>query len=163
MSEPRIALRRATMDDAPRLLAWRNAPSARRWFFMNSTVVRRPEHLAWFKRKLQDPGCRIYIAESGGRPIGQLRLEKRRGVAEVSISIDRSSRGRGLGTRILKRAGTMARRELGAAQVIAFVRQDNVASAIAFLKAGYRFRANAQHAGQAAYVFALQTAAQRSR
>jgi RimJ/RimL family protein N-acetyltransferase len=157
MSEPRVTLRRATLDDAARLLAWRNDPSARRWF-MDTAPVPKRTHVAWLTRKLQDPGCRIYIAERGGKPVGQLRLEKRRNAAEVSVSLDRAARGQGVGAAILGRVAAMARRELSVEEVRAIVRPDNVASAIAFLKVGFRFRALATRAGRPAYVFARPTA-----
>jgi UDP-2,4-diacetamido-2,4,6-trideoxy-beta-L-altropyranose hydrolase len=148
-----IRLRRASKEDGTRLFNWRNDPSARR-HYLDSAHVTRAEHDRWFASRLSNPRCRIYIAEDpAGRALGQLRLEQRRGRAEVSLSVARGARGRGIGTLMIRRAAAAARRDLGVGELVAYVRPDNVRSAVAFLKAGYRFTANGRRKGQQMYVF----------
>lgn len=96
----------------------------------------------------------MYIAEDGsGRALGQFRLERRRRTAEISFSVRRRLRGGGIGTYMLRRAVTVARRDLGVRRIVACVRQDNIGSTIAFVKAGYRFSATARRSRQPVYVF----------
>ena len=133
-----VSLRRARIADSERLLGWRNDPDTRRWYIHPARVPRR-DHQAWLSRKLADRDCRIYIAETRRAPIGQLRLERAGRAAEVSLSVDGAARGRGLGALMLRRAVAAARREFHATRLVAYVRPENVASAVAFLKAGYRF------------------------
>jgi len=148
-----LRLRRASTDDGELLFHWRNDPSARRQY-LNSSKVARSEHERWFARSLADSSCRIYVAEDGrGRPVGQVRVERRRGGAEISLSVARQARDRGIGTTLLRRAAAAARRDLGVRRVVAYVRPDNVASAIAFLKAGYRFAGHSVRRGVRTYVF----------
>jgi RimJ/RimL family protein N-acetyltransferase len=155
---PAIRLRRASKEDSARLFTWRNDPSARR-HYLDSARVTRADHDRWFELRLGDPRCRIYIAEdAAGRAIGQLRLERRRGRTEVSLSVARAARGRGIGTWMIRRAAAAARRDLGVDRLVAYVRPENVRSAVAFLKAGYRFTASGRRNGQQMYVF-VQTAA----
>jgi RimJ/RimL family protein N-acetyltransferase len=148
-----ITLRRARSDDAERLLQWRNDPDTRRWYLQRARVPRR-DHEGWLALKLADRGCRIYIVEERGTPVGQLRIERAgRGAAEVSLSVDGAARGRGIGTAMLERAATAARREFRATRLLAHVRPENVASAIAFLKAGFRFTGLERRDGARTYVF----------
>lgn len=149
----RLVLRRARAEDSARLLAWRNDPDTRRWF-LDPARVPPAAHHAWFTRRLHDDRSRIYIAEAAGTPVGQLRLDRRgRLAAEVSFSVDRGHRGHGYGTLLLKRAPAAARRDLGVGRLVAHVKPDNVASAIAFLKAGFRFTGLRRRAGQSTYGF----------
>jgi RimJ/RimL family protein N-acetyltransferase len=150
-----LVLRRARSDDAALLLRWRNDPGTRRGF-LNPSPVRHGEHQSWFGRTLAARDSRIYIAEEQGRPVGQLRLDRRgRDTAEISFSIERTSRGRGLGAVLLKRAATAGRRDLAVSRLVAHVLPDNVASAIAFLKAGYRFTGLRRREGRTIYAFEL--------
>ncbi len=50
---PSIALRRAALDDARRLLDWRNDDSVR-LVSLNSAPIAWSDHLAWLQRKLAD-------------------------------------------------------------------------------------------------------------
>jgi RimJ/RimL family protein N-acetyltransferase len=150
---PRLVLRRARPDDASRLLAWRNDAATRRWF-LDASRVQPDAHRAWFARRLEDGRSRIYIAETAGVAVGQLRLDRRGPrAAEVSFSVDRRHRGRGYGTLLLKRAPAAARRDLGVGRLVAHVKPDNIASAVAFLKAGFQFTGLAPRGGQPTKVF----------
>ena len=148
----RVSLRRARIADSERLLDWRNDPDTRRWY-VRSARVPLSDHRAWLARKLADRNCRLYIAEARKTPIGQLRLERAGRVAEISLSVDGAARGRGVGALMLRRAVTAARREFHATRLVAYVRPENVASAIAFLKAGYRFTKLARRGTVRTYVF----------
>ncbi|MEP6916996.1 MAG: GNAT family N-acetyltransferase [Acidobacteriota bacterium] len=148
-----ITLRRARSDDAERLLQWRNDPQTRRWYLQRARVPRR-DHEGWLSLKLADRACRIYIVEERGTPVGQLRVERiAPGAAEVSLSVDAAARGRAIGSAMLERAAAAARRELRARKLLAHVRPENVPSAVAFLKAGFRFTRLERHGGATTYVF----------
>jgi RimJ/RimL family protein N-acetyltransferase len=153
-----ITLRRARSEDAERLLQWRNDPETRRWYLQRARVPRR-DHEGWLSMKLADRDCRIYIVEQRGTPVGQMRIERTGpAAAEVSLSVDVAARGRGIGAEMLKRAAAQARRELRAKKLLAHVRRENVPSAIAFLKAGFRFTGLERCNGAITYVFVRMTA-----
>ena len=148
-----VTFRRARGADAERLLAWRNDPETRRWYLQRSRVPRR-DHEGWLAMKLADRSCRIYIVEERGVPVGQMRIERAgRGAAEMSLSVDGAARSRGIGTAMLKRAEAAARRELRVKKLLAHVRPENVPSAIAFLRAGFRFTGLERRDGARTYVF----------
>lgn len=150
--EPRIELVPATEKDGRLIWAWRNDPAARR-NSLNPGKISLGHSLRWLKGKLSDDRCLILVARSAGKPVGQLRLDLvRPGTAQVSISVDPKSRGRGIGTLMLRAVpDRLSGRRL--TRCLAVVKPDNVASVVAFVKAGFRFTAVARLAGSPAYRF----------
>jgi RimJ/RimL family protein N-acetyltransferase len=90
-----IQLRLATMGDANHLLAWRNDEASRR-FSLNSEVVSEQHHQSWLQRSLKDPQRQLYIAESGGQPIGTLRVDTHQHIHTISWTLAPDFRGKGL-------------------------------------------------------------------
>lgn len=145
-----VRLRPAVAADAARLRAWRNDPAARRAFF-NPAAVGRAEHARWLASTLENPRRRLYVIELGRAPVGQVRLDLGPGrSAEVSVTVDRRKRGQGVGRRALLEAARRAK-SLGLRKLTALVLADNPASAVAFLLAGYRFRAALRRSGRDTY------------
>jgi RimJ/RimL family protein N-acetyltransferase len=72
-------------------------------------------------------------------------------MADISLALRPSSRGRGLGRTAIESLTRQAFR-LGARKVIAHIKLDNTASVIAFIKAGFRFIRCIAAAGQLVYL-----------
>lgn len=145
-----IALRPARVSDARALLRWRNDATAYRHFLADRPVATE-EHERWLKTALRDPKRRLFVIELDRAPAGQVRLDLGRGGrADISITVDRKARGRGVGPAALRAAAARARR-LGVLRLEALVAADNPGSAIAFLKAGYRFASVERRAGRPFY------------
>lgn len=87
-------------------------------------------------------------------PFGHVRFEVTDDEAEISVIVERSHRGRGLGTALI-RAGTEAylRRHDAADRVIAKIKEDNTRSRLAFESAGYTFVDRTTVKGQRAVVY----------
>lgn len=134
--DERIRLRPASDGDAAAVLEWRNDPVS-----VASSTTGRPvaadEHSTWFAARLEDPGCRLSIAEQQGRRIGMVRVEVTAGVGVVSIALDPSMRGRGLGTAVLARAVDELDGSMQVRSLVADVLPDNAASLAAFRHAGF--------------------------
>jgi N-acetylneuraminate synthase len=135
-----ITLRRATADDAPVLLAWRNDPETRRMSLSSGTVTE-AEHAAWLAQSLASTLRSLFVAEHGGQAIGQARLDVIQqlgalGSAEVSITVAPGARGKGHAPAILVAAEHEARR-IGITRLEARIKPDNEASVRAFKRAGY--------------------------
>ena len=146
-----IRLRPATEADALQLLRWRNDPGTYRRCIV-ARPVGREEHLRWFRDRLRSPRTTIYILlDAAGRAAGQGRIDRGRGSCEISLGLGRESRGRGLGTAAV-RALTARAFRLGARKVVATIKKDNVASVLAFIKAGFRFVRCARTRGQDVYL-----------
>lgn len=148
--EPRVELAPATEEDGRLIWAWRNDPAARR-NSLNPGRISLSHSRRWLKAKLADPRCLILMARSGGKPVGQLRLDMvRPGAAQVSISVAPACRGRGLGTAMLRALpARLGGRPL--TRILAVIKPENVGSVVAFVKAGFRFAAVARVAGAPAY------------
>jgi len=101
-----IMLEPVGLEDARLLFRWQCHPETRR-YARSTEVPVWSQHLAWLKRKLDRPDCRIYKVMHGGEPAGVLRLDPLddQNTMEVSIYVapDKYRLGIGLiGLRLLK-------------------------------------------------------------
>jgi RimJ/RimL family protein N-acetyltransferase len=136
-----IKLRRATHNDCRLIWQWANAPDVRAASFSPEPIVYE-DHVKWYEARLNDAGCRIYIAEDvddNNQPtaIGQIRFDLKARGAVISISLDREFRGQGRGGRIIELASRTFLASSDAKKIHAYVKKDNAASLAAFKKAGF--------------------------
>lgn len=135
---PDLHLRPATAGDAPFLWRLTNDPTVRAASF-NHEPVPYQRHLEWLAGKLASPDARLWVLESGSEPVAQIRYDRKEpALAEVSFAVAAAWRGLDLGTRLLQLSGDRAGRELGVSRLRGRLFSHNVASARAFLRAGYR-------------------------
>lgn len=131
-----VGLRRATMSDAPMLLAWRN-DALTRAMSLSTAEVTPEEHAQWLSKSIDMPGRALRVAVLDDMPIGQVRLDRASaGAFVLSITVAPEQRGRGLATAILAAAENEAR-ELGATLLVAQIRPENHASIRTFKSAGF--------------------------
>lgn len=131
-----LYLRPARPSDCRRWFDWSNDPEARRASF-SSDPIPWNDHQLWYQQRLADAGVLMYVAESEGAPVGQLRYDLRGREATVSVSVDAGQRGRGLGAQVLA-LGNDRLRSFAVDCVHAYIRTGNEASLRAFLKNGFR-------------------------
>ncbi|SDC00292.1 GNAT family N-acetyltransferase [Nocardioides lianchengensis] len=130
-----LRLRPARFDDADRLLAWRNERSTRA-ASLTQDVIEPAAHRSWLERRLADETCRLLIVELDGTPVGQVRLDRSGGDAEVSIGLAEHVRGRGVGAEALRLVrGALPWPEV--IRLLAHVREENAASLRLFAGLGY--------------------------
>ena len=101
MPQGTLILRRATAADALPLLEWQRHPETRR-YARNPSVPSEADHLAWFGRKIADPGCIFLLAEVAGERVGMIRLDRMSDVWELSIVVAPEQRSTGIGLAMLK-------------------------------------------------------------
>jgi RimJ/RimL family protein N-acetyltransferase len=119
---PSLRLRRAAVDDAAMLHAWRNDPETRR----NSRqdhLVPWETHKAWLAAALACENRDIRIAEEEGRPVGVVRADHCDGGWELSWIVAPEARGRGIGQCMLRQFTLVLEGRL-----TAIIRADNTAS-----------------------------------
>ena len=132
-----MRVRPARLEDAERLLTWRNDPETRRASFSTEAIAR-PDHLAWLARRLADPGVALLVGEEpDGVPVGQVRLDRAGDAALVSIVVAPEARGRGVGARLLGAAVRDRPLPVPVRALRAEVRPDNPASLRIFAHAGF--------------------------
>ena len=116
----------------------------------NKRLTKRPiawdEHDAWFKSRLTDPDCRIWVLTMASVSVGQLRLTRGADGWEIDIYIAEESRRRGAAEAAIGRAIELLRRDVGPVPVIARVMFHNCASRQLFEHLGFRLaRRDADH------------------
>ncbi len=134
-----IALRPMIEADARQLFEWANDPVSRATAIKPEPILWE-EHLAWFERRIADPGTLLLHCSIGGEGCGQVRydVDGDKRAAVVSISVAGEFRGRGLSKRLIALGEAQLRaRYAGVDQVLAYVRPDNVPSQKLFLGSGF--------------------------
>lgn len=141
-----LYLRPARCGDEALLLRWRNDPDAVR-FSGSRAPVDRGEHASWLAARLTDPATRIWIGMIDGRPVGFVRVDVRNGVGDISIAVDRTERGHGLGRRLVARLLEVLYPDFQVHSFRAVVDAHNLASIRIFEDLGFR-----RHAPSGAFV-----------
>jgi RimJ/RimL family protein N-acetyltransferase len=96
-----MVLRRATLQDAELLLAWRNDLQTRLASHTSDTIAL-ADHVSWLTRLLNDTSRRLFIAEEAGVPLGSVRADSEAdGVTLLSWTVAPDARGHGVGKRML--------------------------------------------------------------
>lgn len=152
-----VEVRPATALDADLLLGWANDPATRATSFRPARIEA-PAHRRWLADRLASPSTRLLIGYEGPRPVGHVRLERHPdGAVEISISIARDARGRGLGGSLLSAGLEAARRDVafGVRTFVARVRVENDVSVGLFQRAGFGLRERSVCDGVPCLVFEL--------
>lgn len=132
-----IKLRHADFRDWAALFAWRNDPATR----ANSVeheAIELSDHLKWLDKTLPSQKSKLLIAfdnSIGSSGLGVVRLDIDKDVAEVSITVDPTKRGRGLASIML--AELLDNHVEGLTKLTAKVRQTNTAALRAFVSVGF--------------------------
>jgi len=147
-----LHLREAEPGDCHRLWILANDPVGRSVSF-SEEPIEWETHVEWFASAIESPDRRIFVAEDAeGDFVGQIRFDLERGEAVVSVQVDPSKRGHGLGVPLI-RAGTQRYLdETPTVNVVhAFIKTTNDVSVAVFSKAGYRHSQHSEIAGHRAY------------
>lgn len=137
-----LHLRDAEFNDWEELLRWRNDDSTREFSKTKDPVDER-DHKAWLSNVLDSPDHLLFIVETDDKkePVGMVRFDRIRTAESefrVSINLDPSMRGQGLGGRALG-MGIRNFDDLSpdCCTIIADIDPQNVASAKIFLANGF--------------------------
>jgi UDP-2,4-diacetamido-2,4,6-trideoxy-beta-L-altropyranose hydrolase len=146
-----LSIRLAQDEDCKLLWEWANDAVVRASAFSSETIGW-DEHVEWFRSKLNDRNCRILVcSDASGAPVGQIRFEKREvSDADLDVTVDGRLRGLGFGGRLIDLGANWAFQESGLTRLNAFVKPENVASAKAFERAGFKRQETVTIKGQTA-------------
>lgn len=133
-----LRLRKAEKKDMDTLFVWANDAQVRKYAF-HTEKISHDEHVAWYARRLADKDCSIFLLESDGKSVGQVRFEIEAGEATIDYSVDALERGKGYGTDLIK-MGMQQLKEMrpDVKTYLAQVKYENMASAKVFEKCGFR-------------------------
>ncbi len=123
------------------IFQWRNDPYLIALGSSNRPVERE-EHVAWITNAIDNPDRKIFIIQSDGVAVGQLRFDRNENPAHcvVSIYILQQVSGRGIGVQALEQGCALIKtiwQELD--KIVAYILKSNKISQKAFLKAGFRY------------------------
>ncbi len=132
--------RTATMEDADIILAWRNHPSSRE-FSRQTEQIHRDEHVAWLAARLKKVQMEpFYLFIENNSAVGMSRLDalsESIDKYEISILIDPSQHGKGLGTKILGLTCETIFSLHPKHTIVAHIHEDNYSSQKLFRSAGF--------------------------
>lgn len=133
-----VTTRRAMIDDAAMILAWRNDPYVRS-VSRDKRVIEWKAHLAWFERIIASPDHLLLIAEKNGLPVGVVRFDRLSDHRhEISLYLNPVVAGRRLGLAMISVAQQALSREQARDLVIlAETLPGNAVSQRLFRSAGY--------------------------
>ncbi|WP_376797504.1 UDP-2,4-diacetamido-2,4,6-trideoxy-beta-L-altropyranose hydrolase [Thermogemmatispora sp.] len=138
MKGERLRLREVEEGDCKLLWEWANDPEVRAASFSQRNIPW-DEHVEWFQRKISDPNYLMYIGvDKDDSSIGLVRFSIRKKVAEISVAVDKSKRGLGYGSSLIKSAVEKACQHKEIDVVRAYIKPSNLGSIRAFEKAGFR-------------------------
>jgi UDP-2,4-diacetamido-2,4,6-trideoxy-beta-L-altropyranose hydrolase len=133
-----LTLSRATVNDIALCFEWANDPETRQNSY-STGMITWEHHVAWFEKKLVDPGSYYFIASLGGNKVGQIRFDQTRdaGTYQISYLLDKAVRGKGLSHFLLTKGVGLLQVLDKPRKIVGFVQKKNVSSIKAFQRAGY--------------------------
>lgn len=135
-----LNIRRAQLSDVDLIFELSNDALSREQSF-NSAAIVYESHCDWFKNKLKDESCFAYIIEFENEVVSFVRIEINCHDAVIGIVINKKFRGKGLGSACI-RIGLAEYFNAHDFPVLAFIKNQNMASIKAFEKAGFCFLRN---------------------
>jgi UDP-2,4-diacetamido-2,4,6-trideoxy-beta-L-altropyranose hydrolase len=132
-----IVLRRVSESDCEMLWKWVIDPEVRASSFIPDPIPFE-KHRQWFSAKLRDSKFIQFIAmDIQGTPIGQVRFDINNDEAEIDISIAINQRGKGYGSKLIRK-GVQEFQKMSMINIIhAFIKPENEPSLNSFRGAGF--------------------------
>ncbi len=96
-----LVIRRANETDCRLYYQWASDPLVRQRSF-NSNEINFTDHQEWFKNRLSDSACQLFVGEIEGVPYGQVRFQESAGVFTLGYSVATEFRGRKLAPQLLR-------------------------------------------------------------
>lgn len=133
----KLRVRKATREDLMLLYSWANDPLTRK-MSLNKGIVPLETYCKWFNLYLWDENTLFLVVEGLDKkdwiPVAQVRLHAD---GEISFSVAKDHRGKGLAARIILNAIEFAKSCFPVNCIVAKVKKDNLASIKSLKRAGF--------------------------
>lgn len=145
----RLELREVTEEDTDLIVSWRSTPSIYK-YFGSARAISKEEHLEWYKKYLQNPDIKHFIAvEIGSKKqigvFGVKRSEDNIEYVEISSCIlDLDVRGNGFAQEAINALVKYATEIWDVKKVIAIVHKENYASRKMFERCAFHLKDDTQ-------------------
>jgi UDP-2,4-diacetamido-2,4,6-trideoxy-beta-L-altropyranose hydrolase len=135
MAGERLKLCPILSEDIHLVWKWANDDSVRAASF-SEAQINWEEHIRWFQERIKRPY--FYLAlNQDDLPVGQVRFDQNETGMTISVMIDSAWRNRGYGVTLIRTACEEVFANSDVKMIHAFVKPDNEASRIAFIRAGF--------------------------
>ena len=138
-----ISFMPATEEDIQFVFSLANDKDVRKMSFQQHDISWK-EHCDWFRMMLS-PKRPFYIVYYKSKRCGYVRFDKKEATSEISIALDRSVRGHGLGKYILRDISLKILAETPIKKIAASVKSINTPSLSMFSKAFYTHTSDSNH------------------
>lgn len=134
-----LKFRKAEKKDLLQYFVWANDNTVRS-NAINSDEIAIEDHTSWFLKKTEDRNTLMLVFTEEETPAGQLRIDidEKLNQGLIDYSVDKSFRGKGFGTYILKEGFKYFSIIHPGLILVGLVKQNNHASAKAFTSAGFK-------------------------
>lgn len=148
-----LTLRPVLPEDCERVWKWANENSVRTVSFSDA-IIPWEEHVRWFEERINRPYFYIVLNQDD-RPVGQIRFDQKQGETFISVMIDSHFRNRGYGAALIRLGCEKVFFSSDIMAIHAYMKLDNEASRMAFVKAGFKELPKTVYQGYPAYHFIL--------
>lgn len=132
-----LFLRKAEYSDMDLLYVWANDPVVRENSFKTDAIPY-DNHVKWFNKMMEDESVLQFILMNNNTPVGQIRLNVDKDVAEIGYSIAKEYRGKGYGHRIIQLVSSIVNKQYpDIKKLVAKVKPNNIDSNRIFLNEGF--------------------------
>lgn len=136
---PQLLMRLAELSDVDLYYKWANDLLVRQNSF-NSEEINYQQHVNWFTNKLNSSECYFFLfLNYQNIPVGQIRIDESNNEKIIGISIDENFRGKGYGVEMLNMACFHYLSKFPNEEIIAYIKENNIASINQFSKAGFSY------------------------
>jgi len=152
MKKKSICIRPAKTDDCRDVFVIISDPVVRQATFKQRTISW-DEHQRWFQAALKNPDRLLFIIVGNGNTLGMLRFDIQKKYADVSIVLNKATRGHGYGPQSLQLGCDAIYQLTEISNYRAYVRTGNISSYKAFAKAGFVHKGSTTIEGAEAGIF----------
>jgi len=142
-----LYMRLASKEDVDLYFNWANDLLVRELSF-NQNQIDYDHHVKWFNSKINNPSYSFFLFENEKKEaVGQVRIETNKDETIIGISIDHKHRGVRYGVKMLLLACRDFFSHHPSIEIVAYIKQGNIASIRTFEKAGFKLASNIQIGG----------------
>jgi len=132
----KIKLRPTCVDDVAVYFEWVSDEVVRQQSFHSEPILWE-DHQRWFKEKLLQQSCFMFVMEADQLPVGQIRFDIENNIAYIDYSLEKAVRGKHWGAVLVSQGIELLSNNRNLI-FQAEVKQENIASAKIFLKLGFK-------------------------
>jgi len=100
----KLFCRIAKLQDVNTFYTWTNDAQVRKNSLNGKKNISYNLHIKWFKKKILDRNCTLFIFSIKDIDIGQVRFDKKNKIVTISYSVSKRFRSKGFGKRIFRMA-----------------------------------------------------------